>query len=327
MNNIFSSWLYKLRVYIPNKLLTSLISGIPKIRPALKSQIIMKIKLTIVLLISAFLQISVAAYSQKVTLSEKNASLQEIFKKIRKQTSYNIICDAEIIRESKSISVNISNSSLEEALSKCLEGQQLMYSISGKTIVIKRRPRTVLQQVIQQLSGKVSDEKGVPIAGATVRLKGTAVVSSTDANGNYAISTGGSSGILVFSFVGFESREIVYNGQTTMNVILKEQSNALNEVVIGYGSVKQKDIIGAVGVVSIKDLQKAPVVSFDQALAGRVAGVEVRSVDGQPGSAINIVIRGANSLTQSNSPLYVIDDFPIENHENNSLNPADIESI
>jgi TonB-linked SusC/RagA family outer membrane protein len=98
-------------------------------------------------------------------------------------------------------------------------------------------------------------------------------------------------------------------------------------VVIGYGSVKRKDVTGAVGQVKIAELQKAPVISFEEAMAGRVAGVKVSSADGQPGANINVVIRGTNSVTQDNSPLYVIDGFPMENPDNYAINPAEIESI
>src|SRR5690606_28095443 len=98
-------------------------------------------------------------------------------------------------------------------------------------------------------------------------------------------------------------------------------------VVIAYGEVRRQDLTGSVGSVNIEDIQKAPVVSFEDALAGRVAGVQVTSNDGQPGSMSNIVIRGGNSITQSNSPLYVVDGFPLEDPDNNAINPDDIASI
>src|SRR5690606_14612776 len=123
-------------------------------------------------------------------------------------------------------------------------------------------------------------------------------------------------------------REIAINDKKVLNVSLLEAPTKLNEiVVVGYGEVSRKDLTGAVGSVAIEELQKAPVRSFEEALAGRVAGVQVSSQDGQPGSAIDIVIRGPSSISQSNSPLYVIDGFPVEDPENNAINPSDIESI
>src|SRR5690606_4764006 len=114
----------------------------------------------------------------------------------------------------------------------------------------------------------------------------------------------------------------------TLQITLKEDTQGLNEVVVvGYGTVLKRDLTGAVGQVDVSDMQQAPVKSFDEALAGRVAGVQVASADGQPGSNFNIVIRGNNSLTQDNSPLYVIDGFPVEASNNDVINPNDIESI
>ncbi len=135
-------------------------------------------------------------------------------------------------------------------------------------------------------------------------------------------------GTLVFSYVGYLPVERAIKGHTLLNATLKANPQSLEEVVVvGYGEVKRGDLTGSVGSVNMEDLNKAPVKSFDDALAGRVAGVQVSSPDGQPGASPNIVIRGGNSITQDNSPLYVVDGFPIENYNNNAINPSDIESI
>ncbi|WP_018626215.1 SusC/RagA family TonB-linked outer membrane protein [Niabella aurantiaca] len=179
------------------------------------------------------------------------------------------------------------------------------------------------------ISGKVTSAAGQqPLAGATVILKGTAIGTHTDAAGAYSIQVPQGGGTLVFSFTGFEMQEVVPGSRTVINVSLTATESQLNEVVvIGYGETRRKDLTGSVGSVKMADLQKAPVRSFEEALAGRVAGVTASSDDGQPGASVNIVIRGNNSLTQDNSPLYVVDGFPMENPDNNAINPAEIESI
>ncbi|MGN6511370.1 MAG: SusC/RagA family TonB-linked outer membrane protein, partial [Chitinophaga sp.] len=142
-------------------------------------------------------------------------------------------------------------------------------------------------------------------------------------------------GALVFSSIGFLSKEVPLTKATVYNTVLAPDPQSLKQVVVvGYGTVQRKDLTGSVGSVNVADLQKAPVKSFDEALAGRVAGVQVTSSEGRPGAAIDIVIRGGNSVTQNNSPLYVIDGFPMEdpggdNESNpiNALDPADIASI
>ena len=177
------------------------------------------------------------------------------------------------------------------------------------------------------ISGSVQDDKKDPLPGVTVSVKGTKVAASTDGNGQFKIKADDKDQ-LTFTYVGFETTTVTVGAKTTINVTLKSTTSNLEEVVVvGYGTVKKKDLTGAVASVSMADINRAPVRSFDEALAGRVAGVQVTSSDGRPGGGVDIVIRGNNSLTQANSPLYVIDGFLIEDPNNNVINPADIESI
>jgi TonB-linked SusC/RagA family outer membrane protein len=179
-----------------------------------------------------------------------------------------------------------------------------------------------------KITGVVKDTHNQALVGVTVKVKDSQTATSTDVDGKYEISVADNSAILVFSYIGFVTQQQAVKGKSVINVALSDQSSDLNEVVvIGYGTSKKKDLTGSVGQVSIADLDKAPVISIDQALAGRVAGVQVNSSDGQPGSAVNIVIRGTNSITQDNSPLYVVDGFPIVGFNLNTFNPQDIESI
>ncbi len=180
-----------------------------------------------------------------------------------------------------------------------------------------------------KVSGVVKNEaNGQPLEGVTVTVSKSLQKTVTDKNGAFNISFPKKGALLTFSYVGFTSISKSVDNNSSLVIELKEAKDALDEVVvIGYGTVKRKDATGAVAKVNLSELNKAPVRSFDEALAGRVAGVTVSSNDGQPGANVNIVIRGNNSLTQDNSPLYVIDGFPIENPNNNVLNPSDIESM
>ncbi|WP_196783715.1 SusC/RagA family TonB-linked outer membrane protein [Flavobacterium hydrophilum] len=179
----------------------------------------------------------------------------------------------------------------------------------------------------QTISGTVYDDKKDPLPGVTVMVKETKQTVLTDFTGQFNIKASASSQ-LVFSYMGFETFTAPVGNKTSMVVTLKSSTNDLEEiVVVGYGAVKRKDLTGSVSSVTMEDINKAPVRSFDDALAGRVAGVQVTSADGRPGSGVNIVIRGNNSVTQGNSPLYVVDGFLIEDPNNNVINPADIESI
>jgi TonB-linked SusC/RagA family outer membrane protein len=178
------------------------------------------------------------------------------------------------------------------------------------------------------VKGKVTDEKGEGLPGVTVLVKGKSVGTTTDLNGSFSIDVPNASDILTFSFVGYTTKEVQVGNQSTINVQLDVDAKALEElVVVGYGSVKKSDLTGAVSTLQVSDMIKAPVGNFADALAGRAAGVRVMSSDGQPGGGVQIMIRGAGSLTQSTSPLYVVDDFPIENLDPSTINPEDIESI
>lgn len=179
------------------------------------------------------------------------------------------------------------------------------------------------------VSGVVVDEKGESLPGVNVQIKGQNKGTVTDIDGKFSLSVPEANSILAFSYIGYDKKELKAVKNQVMKVVLSENAKSLEEVVvIGYGDVKKKDNTGVVANVDVSEIQKAPVMSFDQALAGRVAGVNVSSSEGTPGGTMNIVIRGANSITQDNSPLYVIDGFPVEDPAiASTLNSNDIESL
>ncbi|MEJ6979701.1 TonB-dependent receptor [Pedobacter sp. P351] len=178
------------------------------------------------------------------------------------------------------------------------------------------------------VTGAVTDEKGETLPGVGVVVKGTQTATTTSGDGKFSIRVTGNNSVLVFSYIGFANQEILVGSKSTVVVALKENVSALTEVVVvGYGSVRKPDLTGAVGVVNMADVNKAPVVSVDEALAGRIAGVQLISPDGQPGAVSDIQVRGTGSITQSSSPLYVVDGFAQEGNALNTISPNDIESI
>ena len=180
----------------------------------------------------------------------------------------------------------------------------------------------------KQISGTVTDNNGVTLAGVYVIVKNTSIGTATDVSGNYTLKVPNSQAILVFSLMGYNPVEKVANDVNGKTVVLVEsEAKKIDEVVvIGYGTAKRKDLTGSVGKADVQSMVRAPVSSIDQAFAGRIAGVVVTSNDGQPGAAPQITIRGG-SVSQDNSPLFVIDGFPVENMDINSINPNDIESM
>ena len=197
----------------------------------------------------------------------------------------------------------------------------------------------------QEVSGTVSDANG-PLPGASVVVLGTTNGTQTDFDGNYTINNVDSNATLVVSYIGYRTQEVDVNGRTTINVVLEEDAQALDEVVIiGYGTTTVKDATGAVSAINSEDFNSGIIASPEQLIQGKTAGVQITQASGEPGAGVNIRIRGANSIRSNNSPLFVVDGVPLssesttpgggditggENASRNPLNfinPADIESI
>ena len=178
------------------------------------------------------------------------------------------------------------------------------------------------------VSGKVLDSKGEPLEGAAVIVKGTAVGTLVGEDGSYSLKARGNA-VLEASMLGYVTETQEVNGRKTVNFTLKDDAVMLQEAVIevGYGEQRLVDVTGTVTHVKMEEIRRAPVIGLDQALQGRIAGMKVTSADGQPGYDMEVIIRGANSLTQSNSPLYVIDGFPMEDYSTSALSPNDIASV
>ncbi|MDB5087277.1 MAG: TonB-dependent receptor [Mucilaginibacter sp.] len=186
--------------------------------------------------------------------------------------------------------------------------------------------RSVIRPVAPiKITGVITDEKNLPVPGASVRLKGTNTGATTDQNGRYTI-TADENGTLIISSIGYDTKEIAIAGQTTINVQLTVASKSLNEViVVGYGSQKKRDVTGSVGSVSLGNVDKTPVFGTAQLLEGQVSGVQVTQTNSQPGASFSVRIRGTNSVNYSSEPLYVVDGFA--GADISAINQDDIASI
>jgi len=279
----------------------------------------------------AFLQVNASSYAQKVNIQVKDASINEVFYKLTQQTGHTFTADAALIKKLGRISLNMSNKTLKEVLEKCFAGHnvKMVFNDADKIVIIKsNNVNKITVQPSLTVTGKVTDEEGEPLAGVSIRVKNinTGVVSGT--NGEYIIKVPTVNNVLIFSFLGFASQEVALGNRLTLNIRLKKSNFNLNEtVVVAYGTVKRGDLTGSVGELKLSDVKQAPVGAFSEALAGRIAGVQVSSNEGQPGTLPVITIRGAGSLTQSSAPLYVVDGNPLEDFDAGSINTSDIESL
>lgn len=286
-----------------------------------KRKLILVMKLAIILMIGTVLQVSAAGFAQKVTYAQKNATIERVFSEIKKQTGYRVLYSNYILNDATVVDVNFKQTPLDEVLTTVLKGKALTYMIeSNKSIVLKEKETSFLDRVNRyfaavNIKGRVLDANGTPLPSVSVRIKNTNNVVVTSADGRFSITVPDEKTILVFSYVGYVTREIT--ASQNMTVVMQEEKNLLNDlVVVGYGSSKKKDLTGSVSTVEAKDIQNVPFATFDNALAGKAAGVQVTKADGAPGGAVRIRIRGSSSLLGGNDPLYIIDGVPVQVRSN-----------
>ncbi|GEO07101.1 SusC/RagA family TonB-linked outer membrane protein [Adhaeribacter aerolatus] len=199
---------------------------------------------------------------------------------------------------------------------------------TSQNLPIERTGLKRAQVAAIDISGKVVDEAGAPLPGVSILVKGTSSGTATDATGNFTLSVPSDDAVLIFSFIGFMSKEIAVNKQTVINVTLVPDAKALEEVVVvGYGVQKKSVVTGAISSVKATELENQQIGRVEQALQGRTSGLTIASSSGAPGAASSVRVRGATSLNDANDPLYVVDGVVVGDGGINYLNPNDIESI
>jgi len=295
-------------------------------------------KLTIIIITLFLMQVSAAGLAQKVTLQRNNASLRSIFTEIRRQTGYNVIYQTNQLRRANLVNVNVENASLEYTLNQILAGQRLSFIIKDKAIVIKKSEIPFLYESTDQfkfirVKGKVTDEKGQPVPGVTVLVKGSNKGAGTDVNGVFTIDVP-TNGILVISSVGYKTQEINVGTSTELNIVLKESPEELGElVVVGYGTQKKLNLTGALTSVNMDEvLGNRPVSTTATLLQAAAPGLTVNISSGEPGAGASFNVRGATDISTTGStindgsPLILVDNVPF-NGTLNLLDPNDIENV
>ncbi|WP_316815614.1 SusC/RagA family TonB-linked outer membrane protein [Pedobacter nyackensis] len=279
--------------------------------------ILLTMKLTAIILLTTIMHVTASTFAQKLSYRQKNASLEEIFKEIKKQTGYTVFWSSNSLTNRR-LDVAFKYSSLPNVMEKCLDGQDLTYTIENNTIVIREREMTMVDKLISyfdviEIKGRITDERGKPLPGATVMVKKGGRATITDAGGEYLLAGVDSKAVLIVSYLGYKSKDVAINGRTVVNVSLTEDTEDLNDVVVvGYGTTKRKDLVGSVATISAEDMRKQPATNFTQALVGRAAGVQVSRPNGAPGGGAAIRIRGMSTVLGVNDPLFVIDGIPVQ---------------
>ncbi len=290
-------------------------------------------KFTAIILLAACLTAQARGYSQ-ITLNERNASLQKVFKKIQKQSGYDFLFNADLLQEVGKINIDVRNVSLQQALDACLRDKPLTYTIVEKTIIIKPKETVEGTGVTEKvpsppivIKGKITDESGKPLAGVSIQVKGNPGGTTSNDQGEFQLDVPeNSSQVLVFSYVGMQSQEVNVSGKTQINVVLSKAEAQQQEVtIVAYGTQRKSQVTAAVSSVKGAELVKTQSLDLGNALQGMASGVSVTTPTGAPGSDAIVRIRGVGTLN-NNNPLYIVDGIPL-NSGLVTISPTDIESI
>ncbi len=297
--------------------------------PALR-QMLKIMKLTTLLFFVALLQVSAISYAQtRLSLKFEKETLESVFSKIEANSEFSIFYKNELIKDSKEITGDYQDASVNEILDQILKSVNLSYTIKGKLIMIVPKSETENENNSQQqktVTGKITDSTGGGLPGVSVTVKGTTNGTITDAEGNYTLSKVSENSTLQFSFVGMKTQEFAVGSQTTINAVLIDETIGIEEVVaVGYGVQKKVNLTGSISSVKFGDeLDNRPITNGTQALGGKVSGVWVSQNSGKPGSdGAQLRVRGWGTMNNSN-PLVIIDGVEGSFEQ---LNPNDIESM
>ncbi|MBW7892115.1 MAG: TonB-dependent receptor plug domain-containing protein, partial [Chitinophagaceae bacterium] len=298
-----------------------------------KKTIALAMKLTAILLLGTFLHVSASGTAQGITLDEKNASLEKVFKAIEKQTGYLFWYNSAVVQNTKKINIQLKNATLEQALQACFEGQPLTYAIVNKTIVVrpkvpeKANETPVLSPI--DVKGRVVNDNGVPVDGATVAVKGSNKATSTNSNGEFFLAGVDESAVLVISATNIETTEWKLNGSTQLTITVKVKIEKMEDVTVtvstGYQTISKDRATGSFEHIDNELLNRRVSTDLLSRLEGIASGVIFNQRRGQNNEPA-IGIRGRSTIFANADPLIIIDNFPFYGNINN-INPNDIESI
>lgn len=330
----------------PPKFLLIMNSALRRIKAADKRKLIMRVNLIIVLMTTFLMQVGAAGYAQKITLNEKNTSLVNVIDKIRAQTGYDFVFNFKEVENAKKVTANLKNVDLQEALSLVFKDQNLTYSVKDNFIVLKPREVTFFDRVASvftnvDLRGRVLDEEGNPLVGATVRIKGTNRSVQTNSRGEFNLSGIQAEAIIIVTYVGCTPQELrVPSGNTSdIRIVMKIDVNKLEEVGVtvntGYQRIKPEQSTGAVSQIGTKAYESRISANFLDGLVNRLPGLMINnSVSftstapgaGSSSSRALFNIRGISTMSANQNPLIVVDGYPTE-LTLNMIDPNEIKSV
>lgn len=294
-------------------------------------QIMRIMKLYVLLMLFGMLHIYGNVHSQSLTLNMKNVSLKDVFKEIEKSSGYRFLFRSDDIIGVKGLTLSVTMANIEDVLALCFKDTRLVFEKDGFLIIVKESTEINFSENVKKqrevtIKGIVRDENGVPLPGVSVVVKGTQIGIATDVNGKFEIRVVEKPDlVLQFSFVGMTNQEVKYANQSFVEVVLKADSETLDEVVCtGFQTISRERATGAFQVIRANELSTIPAQDLGGKLEGLSSGMQVE-YDEQTG-VTDIIIRGVATMNANAKPLIVVDGFPVEG-DFSTINPNDIESV
>jgi len=282
----------------------------------LSNQILLVMKLTVLLIMVATLQVTARGFGQTVSFSGREVPLKTVFKAIRAQTGYVVFYDNALLSSTRPVTVDVQNAPLNTLLATVLKNQGLTYSMNDKTITLKRLyvpfPDPYLVPPPPEVGGRVLNEAGKPVPNVNIMIKGTKKWTQTDADGSFMLKDVADDAVLVLTAVNIEPQEIAVKGRSSVLAVVKTRVSELDDVqIIAYGATTRRFNTGSQTHVSSEEIAKQPVANVLQALQAIVPGLRVVSTSGIGSASFNTEIRGQNSIAYASSPLFIIDGVPL----------------
>ena len=266
-----------------------------------------------------------AKQNVSISLNKPQTTIREVLNEIERTTDYSFVYNDRLVDASKIVSVSVKDKSLIAVLDEVFEESDVAYTILDNQIVLSQSAgaKDVKQQK-RTVKGVIKDAEGLELMGVSILVKGEKIGTASDLDGNFILEVPDNA-ILVLSYIGYLPQEVQVGNKSTLNITLKEDNQALDEVVVvGYTTQKKADLTGAVSSVKMSNLTDMSTSGINSALQGRMSGVTVLQSSGAPGAGTSIRIRGMGTFG-NNDPLYVIDGMPADNM--NDVNPSDIDRI
>jgi len=288
-------------------------------------------RLTLFLVVGFLLSASASSYSQntRLNIKLKDGTVTELMKYVEDNSEFVFLYKNEDLDLKKKVDVELENATIQQVLNAGFQGQDVGWDVYDRQIVIHKAEKLILPgQAAQQqriVSGVVTDQRGLPLPGVTVLVKGTNIGTVTNADGNFSLSVPDDAETLQFSFVGMRTQDIPIDNRTTFTVVLEDETIGMEEVVVvGYGTQRKVNLTGAVDQVTGEDFEGRNISNITQGLQGVMPNVNIRPLDGKPIESPTINIRGSGSIGQGGDALILIDGIE---GDPSMLNPNDIESI